>query len=94
MLNYAELKPKTKEFLAATSLKVEEFEALVPAFAQAYAEAYLSKTTAEGEVRRRKVGGGVKGRLASIEDKLLFILVYVKTYPLQTMQRCMDCSLG
>ena len=85
MLNYAELKPKTKEFLAATSLKVEEFEALVPAFKGAYEEAYLSKTTAEGKVRKRKVGGGVKGRLTSIEDKLQFILVYVKTYPLQTM---------
>jgi hypothetical protein len=46
---------------------------------------YESKTTAAGEVRRRKVGGGVKGRLANIEDKSLFILVYVKTYPLQTM---------
>lgn len=85
MLNYAELKPKGKEFQAATSLKVEEFEALVPAFKKAYEEAYVNTTTAEGEVRRRKAGGGVKGRLANIADKLLFILVYVKTYPLQTM---------
>ena len=29
--------------------------------------------------------GGVKERLRSDEDKLLFILVYQKTYPIQTM---------
>ena len=85
MLKYAEVKSKTKEFLAATRLRVEEFEALVPGFEQAYAKAYVSDTTVAGDLRKRKVGGGAKGRLRSIEDKLLFILVYVKTYPLQTM---------
>lgn len=85
MLNYAELKQKSKEFLAATSLTVEEFDALVPAFEQAYGAAYRSDKTVEGQPRQRTTGGGVKGRLTRIEDKLLFILVYVKTYPLQTM---------
>jgi hypothetical protein len=85
MLKYAELKQKPKEFLAATSLTVEEFDALVPAFEQAYATAYPSDKTMAGQTRKRTAGGGVKGRLAGIENKLLFILVYVKTYPLQTM---------
>jgi hypothetical protein len=31
------------------------------------------------------LGGGAKGRLAQVEDKLLFILVYQTTNPLQTM---------
>jgi len=39
----------------------------------------------DGEPRKRRRGGGNKGALHRDEDKLLFILVYVKTYPLQTM---------
>jgi hypothetical protein len=41
--------------------------------------------TAEGKTRQRQPGGGTKGTLRTFEDKLLFILVYQKTYPLQTM---------
>ena len=33
--------------------------------------------------RKRRYGGGRKSRLASMEDKLLFILFYCKVYPLQ-----------
>ena len=39
----------------------------------------------EGKRRQRQVGGGAKGVLPQMEDKLLFILVYQKTNPLQTM---------
>jgi hypothetical protein len=39
----------------------------------------------EGKVRQRQVGGGAKGVLPEMEDKLLFILVYQKTHPLQTL---------
>jgi len=35
------------------------------------------------EIRQRVYGGGRKAQLATYEDKLLFILVYFKTYPLQ-----------
>ena len=35
------------------------------------------------EIRQRGYGGGRKARLSAYEDKLLFILVYFKTYPLQ-----------
>ena len=35
MMTYAQLKEKPKEFLAATGLKVDEFERLLPAFAAA-----------------------------------------------------------
>lgn len=86
MLTYEKLKTKPKEFLSATGQTVEEFERLLPAFAEAYRAEYESDKTAEGKVRQRKVGGGAKGKLSRLEDKLLFILVYQKTYPLQTMQ--------
>jgi hypothetical protein len=85
MLNYEELKNKPRELLAATGLKAEEIEALLKVFAESYEEHYPVHRTVSGEVRQRRKGGGNKSKLSSIEDKLLFILVYEKTYPLQTM---------
>ena len=86
MLSYAQLKDKPKELLAATGLKQAEFERLLPVFAAKYAARYPVDQTLAGQPRQRRRGGGAKGQLARIEDKLLFILVYQKTYPLQTMQ--------
>jgi hypothetical protein len=85
MLKYEDLKNKPRELLAATGLKQDEFEALLKPFADSYAEAHPATQTMEGQVRQRRVGGGNKGKLAGMEDKLLFILIYEKTYPLQTM---------
>jgi hypothetical protein len=85
MITYAQLKDKAKEFLAATGLKVDEFERLLPAFAAQYEQQYPADKTMKGQPRQRQRGGGVKGVLAEMEDKLLFILIYEKTYPLQTM---------
>jgi hypothetical protein len=85
MLTYAQLKEKPKEFLAATGLKVDEFERLLPAFAAQYENQYPADKTMKGQPRQRRRGGGVKGLLAKPEEKLLFILIYQKTYPLQTM---------
>jgi len=46
---------------------------------------YPSDKTWQGKVRQRQSGGGAKGVLPHMEDKLFFILVYQKTNPLQTM---------
>lgn len=86
MLSYNELKTKPREFLASTGLKPDEFEKLLPAFRAAYEKKYPPDLTQAGTVRQRKFGGGAKGALPEIEDKLYFILVYQKTNPLQTMQ--------
>ncbi len=85
MLNYEKLKDKPREFLAATSLTLEEFLQLLPAFQAAYEKHYPSDRTREGQPRQRRVGGGAKSVLQSSADQLLFILVYQKTHPLQTM---------
>ena|SRR5271157_5040885 len=85
MLNYEDLKKKPKDLLAATGLKQDEFEALLEVFADRYRQNYPADRTMEGQPRQRGAGGGTKGRLDKSEDKLLFILVYEKTYPLQTM---------
>jgi hypothetical protein len=84
MVTHEELKNIPRKFLSMTSLKVEEFAILLPFFTEAY-RATLSEThTYAGRARQRKAGGGNRSRLETIEDKLLFILVYKKTYPLQT----------
>ena len=85
MLSYDQLKHKDREFLAATSLKQEEFHKLLPAFEAAYETLYPINQTHKGKPRQRRAGAGVKGKLQSTQDKLLFILIYQKTNPLQTM---------
>ncbi len=85
MLTYLTLQARSREFLAATGLTPEEFARLLPAFAAAYAVLYPPDKTWEGKVRQRQGGGGAKGGLPQMEDKLLFLLVYQKTNPLQIM---------
>lgn len=85
MLTYSTLQDRPREFLAATGLMHEEFARALPAFAAAYAALYPPDKTWEGKVRHRRGGGGAKGVLPQMADKLFFILVYQKTYPLQTM---------
>jgi hypothetical protein len=65
---------------------VKEFETLLPVFAEAFAATQSSVYTQSGKVRQRQAGGGRTARLRTDADKLLFILVYQKTYPLQTSQ--------
>jgi len=85
MLSYATLKRNRRKCVAMTSLTPKEFAVLLSAFARAYAEHYPAEKTMTGEPRQRQAGGGRKGGLAEIEQKLLFILVYQKAYPLQTL---------
>ena len=85
MLTYLTLQERPRELLAATGLTSEEFARLVPAFAAAYTVLYPPDKTWESKVRQRQGGGGAKGGLPQMADKLLFILVYQKTNPLQTM---------
>jgi hypothetical protein len=84
MLTFDMLKTKPRRFLAMTSLALEEFQSLVPIFAEEFAATRSLTHTRAGTPRQRKAGGGNTPRLATPEDKLLFILIYQKTYPLQT----------
>jgi hypothetical protein len=85
MLTYEELKANPRKFLSLTSLTPEEFADLLPAFEQAYQKRYPASQTVAGKRRKRKAGAGRKGSLENIEQKLLFILVYQKSYPLQAV---------
>ncbi len=93
MLSYENLKEKPREFLAATGLTHEEFAVLLPNFETAYEKLYPSVMTFDGKERQRLIGGGVTGKLSKFEDRLLFILVYHKTNPLQTMHG-LQCGLS
>ena len=85
MLTYAELKRNPRKCVALTGLTPKEFEVLLPAFTRAYAEHYPIEKTVSGKPRKRQAGGGRKGGLPEPEQKLLFVLVYQKAYPLQTL---------
>lgn len=66
-----------------TGLSQSQFDQLLPTFATVYQEAQqeaYEKGMAAG-TRQRKLGGGAKGKLPTISDKLLFVLYYYKTYP-------------
>lgn len=85
MLNYLELKEKPREFLVATGLRLEEFECLLPTFEKCYQASLPRKPKPTRQKKQRNAGGGRKSNLVSLSDKLLFILVYQKTFQLQTM---------
>lgn len=85
MLDYDTLRHKKRDFLAATGLMPDEFVLLLPAFGEAYQALVPPGLTRQGTPRLRAEGGGATGKLSRLEDKLLFILVYQKTNPLQTL---------
>jgi len=62
---------------ALTGLSIQEFKNLLPSFEEALKrERKLRKPE-----RKRAVGAGQKGTLHTGEKKLVFILIYLKTYP-------------
>ena len=81
-LSYENLKKNPKTFRAFTGFDVGEFQILLSVFTIAW-EKYMQQHRLRLEIRQRGYGGGRKARLETYEDKLLFILVYFKTYPLQ-----------
>jgi hypothetical protein len=85
MMTYTELQSNRRKFLALTGLTLSEFQQLLTAFARCYERLYLPDQTLAGRPRQRFAGGGRKGVLHAPEQKLLFLLVYLKTYPLQAV---------
>lgn len=72
-----------RQMRALTGLPPEKFEILEAAFGKALAEAKESgyqQQVAEG-TRQRKLGGGQKGKLPTLREKLIFVLYYLKVYP-------------
>src|SRR3954452_8595099 len=85
MMTYKTLSSQPQSFLALTGLTDTEFGKLLPTFQRAYARAHPRDRTATGRPRRRGPGAGRHSTLSDDADKLLFVLVYLKTYPLQVV---------
>src|SRR5438477_13018066 len=85
MVTYENLSLKSEPFLAMTGLTLAEFGDLLPAFERAYDRLYPPNRTAAGKPRRRWPGAGRHSILSQSQDKLLFLLIYLKTYPLQVV---------
>lgn len=85
ILRYEELVKNPERLLALTGHTQEEIEQLLPSFEVAWEEHRVTHHRPV-ESRKRAFGGGRRGQLHRLEDKLLFILVYFKVYPLQEVQ--------
>jgi Helix-turn-helix of DDE superfamily endonuclease len=86
MLRFADLQTRPTEMLDLTSLTLKEFQELVPYFEAAF-QAHMAEWRLDGQLRTaRRYTTYQNCPLPTPEDRLLFILVYLKTYPLQVVQ--------
>jgi hypothetical protein len=83
MLRYASERDKANQILNLTSLTVEQFEQLVEPFEQAFVR-HMRQWTMEGKPRTaRAYTPYVNSPLPTPEDRLLFLLSYLKVASLQ-----------
>ena len=83
MFSYHQVQEHPKLLLAMTSLTQAEFHQLLPHFQYAW-DQHVQQHYVDRDDRQRQYGAGrSETTLVTIEDKLLFILYYVKVYPLQ-----------
>ena len=83
MLRYTSERDKAHQILNLTSLTVEQFEQLVAPFEQAFVR-HMQQWTMEGKPRTaRAYTPYVNSPLPSPEDRLLFLLSYLKVASLQ-----------
>jgi len=81
-MEYKRIKRQPSQFLSLTGLTLVQFLELLPTF-EAQWEKYISHYTLEGKVRYRAPKQQVCPTLPTSEEKLFFILMYLKTNPLQ-----------
>jgi Helix-turn-helix of DDE superfamily endonuclease len=85
-LQFTDVQDRPTEFLDLTSLTRDEFQILVPPFEAAF-QAHMAVWRLDGKPRTaRRFSVYQNCPLPTPEDRLLFILAYVKTYSLQVVQ--------
>jgi len=85
-VRFADLQSRPMEFLDCTSVTLDEFQQLVPPFEAAF-HARMAAWRMDGKPRTARRFTVYKNcPLPTPEDRLLFILVYLKTYALQVVQ--------
>jgi Helix-turn-helix of DDE superfamily endonuclease len=86
MPSYEDITARAGSLRAMTGLTDREFQALLPAFEQAFV-AYMQAHTVDGQPRTvRRYSTYDTCPLPTIADKLLFILTYLKQNPIQEVQ--------
>src|SRR2546429_86054 len=85
-VQFTDVQDRPMEFLDLTSLTLDEFQQLVPPFEAAF-QAHMAAWRLDGTPRpARRFSVYNNCPLPTPEDRLLFILAYVKTYSLQVVQ--------
>src|SRR2546427_3592395 len=85
-LRFADVQSRPTEFLDFTSVTLDEFQRLVPPFEAAF-QAHMAAWRLDGQPRTARQFSVYKNcPLPTPEDRLFFILVYLKTYALQVVQ--------
>jgi Helix-turn-helix of DDE superfamily endonuclease len=85
-IRFSDVQARPTEFLDMTSLTLAEFQQLVPPFEAAF-QAHMAVWRLDGQPRTaRRFSVYENCPLPTPEDRLLFILAYVKTYSLQVVQ--------
>jgi Helix-turn-helix of DDE superfamily endonuclease len=85
-LRFTDIQTRPTEVLDLTSLTMDEFQRLVLPFEAAF-QAHMAQWRLDGRPRTtRRYITYQNCPLPTPEDRLLFILVYLKTYPLQVVQ--------
>jgi hypothetical protein len=85
-VRFTEVQARPTEFLDLTSLTLDEFQLLVPPFEAAF-QAHMASWRLDGKPRTARRFTVYKNcPLPTPEDRLFFILVYLKTYALQVVQ--------
>src|SRR5467141_5029144 len=85
-LRFADLQSRPMEFLDFTSVTLEEFQQLVPPFEAAF-QAHMAAWRLDGQPRTARQFRVYKNcPLPTPEDRLFFLLTYLKTYSLQVVQ--------
>src|SRR6266568_5105892 len=83
VFSYQQVQEHPQLLLAMTSLTHAEFQQLLSHFQYAW-DQYVQQHYVDRDERQRQYGAGrSEASLITLEDKLLFILYYVKVYPLQ-----------
>ena len=85
-VQFTDVQDRPTEFLDLTSLTLDEFQQLIPPFEAAF-QAHMAAWRLDGKPRTaRRFSVYQNSPLPTPEDRLLFILAYVKTYSLQVVQ--------
>src|SRR5467141_2984978 len=85
-LRFADVQSRPTEFLDFTSLTLDEFQQLVPPFEAAF-QAHMATWRLDGKPRTARQFAVYKNcPLPTPEDRLFFLLTYLKTYALQVVQ--------